>query len=104
MQLTVYPSPILRQKSEDITVIDDELRQLVEKMLDTMYEENGVGLAAPQVGINKRVIVIDVSEERNKPEIFINPCIDSFSSEKELSEEGCLVFLMFMRMLKGLQK
>lgn len=89
LEKTVYPDPLLRNVSTPVEVIDDEIRTLAENMLDTMYEEGGVGLAAPQVSINKRVVVIDVSREHNQPEFYINPEIVSRSG-KCVMEEGCL--------------
>jgi peptide deformylase len=83
---------VLRQPAKRITKIDDELRQLVREMLQTMYSEDGIGLAAPQVGINKQLIVIDC--EPDKPEapplVLINPAIKQVSRELCLAQEGCL--------------
>lgn len=80
---------VLTKRCKEITVVDNKIRDLVEDMLDTMYEANGVGLAAPQVGILKRVIVIDVSEEGDNPLVFINPEIIE-SSGTQIGDEGCL--------------
>ena len=76
----------LRKPSEPVTTVDDELRTLVKDMFETMYKGNGVGLAAPQVGVNKRLFVIDTGD---RPLAFINPEIVK-SSGKETCEEGCL--------------
>lgn len=76
----------LRELSEEITTVDDELRALVKDMFETMYKNNGVGLAAPQVGVSRRLFVIDTGDS---PMVFINPEIVS-QSGKETCEEGCL--------------
>ncbi|WP_313346753.1 peptide deformylase [Sedimentibacter sp.] len=79
---------ILRKKSKEISVIDNRILTLLDDMLDTMYENDGVGLAAPQVGILKRAIVIDV-EDGNVYKM-INPKILSISDEQQTAQEGCL--------------
>lgn len=89
-KICVYPDPVLAKVSDEVEVIDDEIRTLAADMIETMYDANGVGLAAPQVGVNKRIIVIDDSETRDQPVVYINPVIEKFSSEKCIIEEGCL--------------
>ena len=86
------PDPILRKKSEFIEKVDDELKKLLDEMLETMYSAPGIGLAAVQVGILKRVIVIDISKENEKknPLFLINPEIIFRSKETSVYEEGCL--------------
>lgn len=84
-----YPDPRLRQTAEPVSSMDDAVRQLVDDLLETMYAANGVGLAATQVNVHKRVLVIDVSEERNDPLVLINPEILS-AEGREIVEEGCL--------------
>ncbi len=84
-----YPDPRLRNKAKPVTEVTDELRQLIDNMFETMYDAPGIGLAASQVNVHKRIIVIDVSEERNEPHVFINPEISNLTGEAE-SEEGCL--------------
>ena len=84
-----FPDPLLRTKAENVEQVDDTVRKLVDDMFDTMYEAPGIGLAATQVNVHKRVIVVDVSEERNQPLALINPEILSAEGEEE-SEEGCL--------------
>jgi peptide deformylase len=84
-----FPDPRLRTRAEPVTRFDAALRTLIDDMLETMYAAPGIGLAASQVDVHKRVIVIDVSEERNEPLVLVNPEI--LSREGELStEEGCL--------------
>ncbi len=84
-----YPDPRLRQKAEPVRFVDDALRQSVDDLLETMYVANGIGLAATQVDIHKRMLVIDISEQRNDPLILINPEILS-AEGRESVEEGCL--------------
>jgi peptide deformylase len=83
---------VLRQPAKRVTKIDDELRQLVRQMLQTMYSADGVGLAAPQVAVNKQLIVIDCepSEAANPPLVLINPVIKNVSKAVESDQEGCL--------------
>ncbi len=81
---------ILRKKCRTVEVVDERLKQLVEDMLDTMYKYNGVGLAAPQVGVLKRVVVIDIDDDKG-PYVLINPEIIKEKGEQEV-EEGCLSF------------
>jgi peptide deformylase len=93
LQLKYFPDEILSQKTKKITRFDASVRKLAQDMLDTMYEHNGVGLAAPQVGVSKRIMVIDVSgeEDSKKPIVFVNPQITT--KEGELTGlEGCLSF------------
>jgi len=85
-----YPDPILENESSRVTEFGTpELQQLVDDMFETMYAAPGIGLAATQVDVHKRVIVIDVSKDRDQPLVFINPEILSREGE-EISEEGCL--------------
>ncbi len=70
--------------------VDDRLRGLVADMFETMYDANGIGLAATQVDVHERVITIDVSEERNEPLVLVNPEITWYSDDKRVGEEGCL--------------
>ena len=91
-KIVIEPDPILRKKSEILEKVDDELRVLLDDMLETMYSAPGIGLAAVQVGILKRAIVIDVSKDKEKknPLFFINPEIISKSKNTSTYEEGCL--------------
>ncbi|MGP0128859.1 MAG: peptide deformylase [cyanobacterium endosymbiont of Rhopalodia musculus] len=83
---------ILRQPAKRIAKVDDSVRELVKEMLQTMYSSHGIGLAAPQVGIHKQLIVIDCApdDSANQPVVLINPKITSVSKELSLFEEGCL--------------
>ena len=91
-KIVIEPDPILRKKSEPLKNIDDDLRKLLDDMLETMYSAPGIGLAAVQVGILKRLIVIDISkeEEEKNPLFLINPEIITKSKTTSIYEEGCL--------------
>ena len=91
-KIVIEPDPILRKKSKFLEKVDDELRRLLDDMLATMYSAPGIGLAAVQVGILKRAIVIDVSKDKEKknPFFLINPEIISKSKNTSTHEEGCL--------------
>ena len=84
-----YPDPRLRRLAEDIDTVDDSIRQLADDMLETMYDAPGIGLAAPQVNVSKRLIVIDISEDRQSPLILINPEVLERDGVERM-EEGCL--------------
>jgi peptide deformylase len=84
-----YPDPRLRTKAEPVDTIDDELRRLATDMLETMYAAPGIGLAATQVNVHRRMLVADISEKQDTPHVFINPeILDRRGSE--VMEEGCL--------------
>ena len=85
-----YPDPRLHTVAKPVQAVDARIRQLVADMLETMYDANGIGLAATQVDTHERVVVIDVSEERNQPMVLINPEIVWASPERIVNEEGCL--------------
>lgn len=84
-----YPDPRLRNKAQLVERVDGEIRTLLDNMLETMYEAPGIGLAAPQVNVAKRAIVIDISEERNQPLHLVNPEVLIRRGEMSM-EEGCL--------------
>ncbi len=84
-----YPDERLRRRATEVVEVDDTVRQLVDDMLETMYDAPGIGLAAPQVDILSRVMVVDVSEDRSQPLCFINPELVMLEDE-EVMEEGCL--------------
>ncbi len=84
-----FPDERLRKKATVVKEVDDKIRRLLDDMLETMYESRGVGLAATQVDVHKRIVVIDVSEEKDAPLFLINPEIFEKDGVKE-SEEGCL--------------
>jgi peptide deformylase len=90
--IITIPDPVLRKEAEPVERVDDELRKLMDDMLDTMYDAPGVGLAAPQIGILRRVIVMDASkdEDEKSPIVMANPRILERSEELRVHEEGCL--------------
>lgn len=85
-----YPDPRLHKVAQPVAQVDERIRRLVDDMLETMYEAQGIGLAATQVDVHERVIVIDVSDERDDPRVLINPELIAKSEEKIVWEEGCL--------------
>ena len=85
-----YPDPRLHTVARPVAAVDDRIRRLVDDMLETMYEAEGVGLAATQVDVHERVIVMDTSEQRDQALVLINPEIVARSAEMKVSEEGCL--------------
>lgn len=85
-----FPDPRLRTVAAPVAAVDAEVRQLIDDMFETMYEAPGVGLAATQVNVHRQIIVIDVSEEKDQPLVFINPIIDVLDDELEEYDEGCL--------------
>jgi peptide deformylase len=84
-----FPDERLRTVASTVTEVNDEIRSLVDDMFDTMKDEKGIGLAASQIDVHKRVVVMDVSEEQNEPRVFINPEITHMEGST-ISEEGCL--------------
>jgi len=84
-----FPDPRLRNKAEPVAQVDDSIRQIIDDMLETMYEENGVGLAAIQVDIQKQIIVIDTSDTKSDPVVLINAEILNKEGKEKMSE-GCL--------------
>lgn len=92
LPILVAPDPRLKAKAEKVDKVDSEIRQLMDDMLETMHDANGIGLAAPQVGVKKRVLVLDIAKEGEEPNPIrmANPEIIWASEEQELREEGCL--------------
>lgn len=88
-QIRTLGDPVLTKTAKPVTEVNEKLKELVGDMLDTMYEANGVGLAAPQVGVLKRLVVIDVSPEGDDPIVLINPVIIK-QSGSQTGDEGCL--------------
>jgi peptide deformylase len=89
LSILEFPDPRLRTVAEPVKVVDKAIKNLVDDMLETMYEAHGVGLAATQVNVHKRIIVLDTSEDKNNPLCLINPEIIE-QMGKEESDEGCL--------------
>ncbi|MFY8217133.1 MAG: peptide deformylase [Chthoniobacterales bacterium] len=91
LTILTYPDPRLHTVAKPVAVVDERIRQLIADMTETMYDSKGIGLAATQVDVHERVIVIDVSEEHNQPRALINPVIEPLS-RPESGTEGCLSF------------
>jgi peptide deformylase len=85
-----YPDPRLHTIAKPVARVDERVRRLVDDMLETMYAAEGIGLAATQIDVHERVIVIDVSERRDEPRVLINPELLECSDEMVLGDEGCL--------------
>ena len=89
LEILVYPDKRLRKIAKPVELVDDSIRTLVKDMTETMYDANGIGLAATQVNVHKQVIVMDLSEDRNEPRVLINPTIIEKDGE-QIYDEGCL--------------
>jgi len=85
-----YPDPRLHTVARPVVQVDERIRRLVDDMIETMYEAEGIGLAATQVDVHERVIVIDTSEGRDDPRVLINPELVETSEERVITDEGCL--------------
>ncbi|AVL70053.1 MULTISPECIES: peptide deformylase [Oligella] len=90
LSILKYPDPRLHKIAKPVQEVDDRVRQIVKDMTETMYDAQGIGLAATQVDIHERIVVIDISEERNDLLVLINPQITARSDDKTVYEEGCL--------------
>jgi peptide deformylase len=90
LPILVFPDPRLHTVARPVSEVDDRIRSLVDDMLETMYAADGIGLAATQVDVHERVVVIDTSSDRNQPRVLINPEIVWRSEELAVAEEGCL--------------
>ena len=90
LQILRYPDPRLHTVAKPVASVDARIQTLITDMLQTMYEAKGIGLAATQIDVHERLIVMDVSEERDQPLILINPQLVWTSAETHLNEEGCL--------------
>lgn len=90
LSILEYPDPRLRTVAAPVKAVDKAVRKIVDDMLDTMYESNGIGLAATQVNIHQRIVVIDTSEDKNEPLVLINPDVTVLDGEPEIMDEGCL--------------
>ena len=91
MQIVQHPDIFLREPTSEVTLpLSPEDQIILDQMIDTMYRNNGIGLAANQVGYAKRIFVMDTSTDRNSPKFFINPTIEKKAKNKVTAEEGCL--------------
>jgi peptide deformylase len=91
MKIVTYPDPVLMRKAAPIEEIDNNICEIAQKMLDTMYDACGIGLAAPQIGLSKRLVVMDATGQKTGERVFINPQIIEERGET-VEEEGCLSF------------
>ena len=85
-----YPDPRLRKKAKPVVTVDDDVKRLVDDMFETMIDSHGIGLAASQVDVHQRVIVMDLMEDGSQPRVFINPEIEVLNDTTEPYDEGCL--------------
>ena len=90
LEILEFPDPRLRTIAEPVEQVDDALRQLIDDMFETMYAAPGIGLAATQVNVHKRLLVMDVSEQGDQPLVFINPEVTPITEETKPYDEGCL--------------
>ncbi len=90
--LTIYPDPVLRRPAQPVAAFDEELRAIVAAMFERMYASKGVGLAAPQVGLKKRLLVLNPTGQTQDELVLVNPRIAELSGPPSLFEEGCLSF------------
>ena len=90
LNILEFPDPRLRTIAKAVERVDDDLRQLIDDMFETMYDAPGIGLAATQVNVHKRLVVMDLSEDKNAPLVFINPEFESLTDEVDQYQEGCL--------------
>ena len=90
LNILEFPDPRLRTVATPVAVVDDSIRQLIDDLLETMYDAPGIGLAATQVNVHKRILVMDVSEEHDQPRAFINPEITVLDETLGQYDEGCL--------------
>ncbi len=90
LEILEFPDPRLRTVAKPVENVDDRIRKIIDDMFDTMYEAPGIGLAASQVDIHEQIVVIDVSEDRSEPLVFINPEITVLDEEIFQYDEGCL--------------
>jgi len=90
LPILCYPDPKLHTVAKPVSTVDARVQTLIVDMLETMYEAKGIGLAATQINVHERLIVVDVSEERDAPLVLINPQLVWSSAETHLNEEGCL--------------
>ncbi|WP_288502035.1 peptide deformylase, partial [uncultured Pseudomonas sp.] len=90
LNILEFPDPRLRTIAKPVTAFDDALRQLIDDMFETMYEAPGIGLAATQVNVHQQVVVMDLSEDRSEPRVFINPSVEELTDDMGQYQEGCL--------------
>ncbi len=104
LEILAFPDPRLRTEAKPVTEVTDATRTLIDDMFETMYEAPGIGLAATQVNVHQRVLVIDVSENRDQPLVFINPEITVLDAQTGEYDEGCLSVPGFYETVQRPQK
>jgi len=90
LEILEFPDPRLRTVAKPVANVDDATRKLLDDMFETMYDAPGIGLAATQINVHQQIVVMDLSEEKNDPLVFINPKVTVLSEETEPYDEGCL--------------
>ena len=90
LNILEFPDPRLRTIAKPVVAVDDALRTLIDDMFETMYDAPGIGLAATQVNVHKRLVVMDLSEDQSEPQVFINPEFEFLTDETDQYQEGCL--------------
>jgi len=90
LDILEYPDPRLRTIAKQVDEVTDEIRTLIDDMFETMYDAPGIGLAATQVNVHKQIIVMDLSEDKSEPRVFINPKVEVLDGDLEAMQEGCL--------------
>lgn len=90
LKILEFPDPRLRTIAEPVEQVDDEVRTLIDDMFETMYDAPGIGLAATQINVHKRIVVIDLSEDRSEPLVMINPEYEILTEDQDQMQEGCL--------------
>lgn len=90
LEILEFPDPRLRKIATPVTVFDSKLEDLIKDMVETMYDAVGIGLAATQINVHQRILVIDVSESKDSPQVFINPSFEIIEEELSDYDEGCL--------------
>ncbi|MCY1275576.1 Peptide deformylase [compost metagenome] len=90
LNILEFPDPRLRTIAKPVEVVDDSVRKLIDDMFETMYAAPGIGLAATQVNVHKRVVVMDLSEDKSEPLVFINPEFEPLTEQMDQYQEGCL--------------
>lgn len=99
LEILEYPDQRLRTVAKPVAEVNNDIRRIVDDMLETMYDANGVGLAATQVDIHQRIVVMDLSEQGNEPQVLINPGYEPIGDEKSDLQEGCLSVPGFYELL-----
>ncbi len=90
LNILEFPDPRLRTIAKAVERVDDDLRQLIDDMFETMYDAPGIGLAASQVNVHRRLVVMDLAEDKSEPRVFINPEFEYLTDEVDQYQEGCL--------------